>query len=97
MRPRGRASRAVAFDYLVLFNPDSIVPEAERVFPGKGLELTNLWRNRQFEYAWLRSITNRYVDFSAVTEDALVHAGKFGVRPDQIVSDLNGLLDIVSK
>jgi hypothetical protein len=25
--------RAVAFDYLVLFNPDSIVADAERAFP----------------------------------------------------------------
>jgi 2-haloacid dehalogenase len=42
--------KAIAFDYLVLFNPDSIVAEAEQVFPGKGRELTNLWRTRQFEY-----------------------------------------------
>jgi 2-haloacid dehalogenase len=70
-RPR---YKAIAFDYFVLFNPDSIVTAAERVFPGKGRELTNLWRNRQFEYAWLRSITNRYVDFYAVTDDALVYA-----------------------
>ena len=66
--------KAVAFDYLVLFNPDSIVPEVERLFPGKGQELTNRWRTRQFEYSWLRSITRQYVDFSAVTEDALVYA-----------------------
>lgn len=68
--------KAVAFDYFVLFDPDSIVPEVERVFPGKGRELTNLWRTRQFEYTWLRSITDRYVDFSAVTEDALVYAAR---------------------
>jgi 2-haloacid dehalogenase len=66
--------KAIAFDYFVLFNPDSIVTEAERLFPGKGRELTNLWRTRQFEYGWLRSITDRYVDFYAVTEDALVYA-----------------------
>ena len=66
--------KAVAFDYFVLLNPDSLVPAVERVFPGKGRELTNLWRTRQFEYAWLRSLTRRYTDFSAVTEDALVFA-----------------------
>jgi 2-haloacid dehalogenase len=64
---------AVAFDYFVLFNPDSIVSAVERIGPGKGREFTNLWRTRQFEYSWLRSITNRYVDFSAITEDALVY------------------------
>ena len=66
--------RAVAFDYFVLFNPDSVLPVVERVAPGKAREFTNLWRTRQFEYTWLRSITNRYADFSRVTEDALFYA-----------------------
>jgi 2-haloacid dehalogenase len=63
----------VAFDYFVLFNPDSVVSVAERVAPGKGRAFTDLRRTRQFEYCWLRSITNRYVDFSAVTDDALTY------------------------
>jgi 2-haloacid dehalogenase len=66
--------KAVAFDYFVLFNPDSIVSTAERIFPGKGRELTSLWRTRQFEYSWLRTITDQYVDFFALTEDALVYS-----------------------
>jgi len=70
-RPR---FKAVAFDYLVLFDPNSVVPAVEQTFPGKGAEFTQLWRTRQFEYTWLRSITDRYVDFFAVTEDALVYA-----------------------
>jgi 2-haloacid dehalogenase len=70
-RPR---FKAVAFDYLVLFDPNSVVPAVEQTFPGKGRELTQLWRTRQFEYTWLRSITDRYVDFFAVTEDALAYA-----------------------
>lgn len=70
-RPR---FKAVAFDFLVLFNPDSIVSEVDGIVLGKGRELTAIWRTRQFEYSWLRSITSRYVDFYAVTEDALVYA-----------------------
>lgn len=66
--------KAVAFDYFVLFNPDSVVSEVDAVFPGRGRELTNLWRTRQFEYSWLRSITGHYVDFFAVTDDALEYA-----------------------
>jgi len=68
------AYKAVAFDYFVLFNPDSVVDEVELLFPGKGRDLVNLWRTRQFEYTWLRALTHRYVNFSSVTEDALVYA-----------------------
>ncbi len=70
-RPR---FKAVAFDYFVLFDPNSVVPAVEQSFPGKGRELTQAWRTRQFEYTWLRTITDSYVDFLAVTEDALVYA-----------------------
>lgn len=72
--PSPQRFRAVVFDYFVLFNPDSIVPAADRVFPGRARELTNLWRTRQFEYSWLRELDGQYVDFSAVTEDALTYA-----------------------
>src|SRR5262245_46915912 len=48
--------KAVAFDALVLFNPDSVVSEVERILPGRGAALTNVWRARQFEYSWLRSM-----------------------------------------
>jgi 2-haloacid dehalogenase len=66
--------RAIAFDYFVLFNPDSVVAAVDRVFPGRGRAFTDTWRSRQFEYSWLRSMTGRYVDFSKLTEDALVYA-----------------------
>jgi 2-haloacid dehalogenase len=66
--------KAVAFDFLVLFDPNSVVRAVEQTFPGRGVELTQLWRTRQFEYTWLRSITDTYVDFLAVTEDALAYA-----------------------
>jgi len=71
--PGGKRFAAVAFDYLVLFDPDSVLSAVEQVSPGKARDFVNLWRTRQFEYSWLRSMTNRYVDFSAVTEDALVY------------------------
>jgi 2-haloacid dehalogenase len=72
-REATRHYKAVAFDYLVLFNPDSVISAIERVVPEpiRVREFLSLWRTRQFEYSWLRSITNRYVDFSCVTEDAL--------------------------
>ena len=45
---------------------------AEQLFPGRGAELSNAWRTRQFEYQWLRALTGRYADFWQATEDALV-------------------------
>lgn len=65
--------KAVAFDYFVIFNPNSVVAEAERVFPGKGMDFTKAWRAKQFEYGFLRTITNRHEDFFKVTEDALLY------------------------
>lgn len=72
--PASHGFKAVAFDYFVLFDPDSVMDDVEQMFPGKGREFTSLWRTRQFEYTWLRSITHRYVDFSLVTDDALTYA-----------------------
>jgi len=68
--------KAVAFDYFVIFDPNSVVAEAEQAFPGKGAAFTKLWRAKQFEYCFLRSLTGRYADFFTVTEDALVYAAE---------------------
>lgn len=68
--------KAVAFDYFVIFNPNSVVPKVEKVFPGKGLEFTKAWRAKQFEYGFLRTITDRHEDFLKVTEDALVYTAQ---------------------
>ena len=66
--------RAIAFDGFVIFDPRSVVQRVEEVFPGKGIALTNVWRTRQFEYTWLRTVADRYADFWTVTEDALRYA-----------------------
>ncbi len=69
-----RDVEAIAFDALAVFDPSAVVGVAEAEFPGQGAALVAAWRSRQFEYTWLRSITDTYVDFFAVTEDALVYA-----------------------
>jgi 2-haloacid dehalogenase len=68
--------KAVAFDSLVLFDPDSILPDVEHMYPDRGRALVTLWRNRQFEYSWLRSMTDRYTDFFTITADALDFAAR---------------------
>ena len=68
--------KAIAFDAFPILDPRPIFALAENMFPGKGAELANAWKARQFEYTWLRTLSRRYVDFWRVTEDALVFAGK---------------------
>ena len=66
---------ALVFDaYGTLFNVHSVIAVCEELFPGKGQALSQLWRSKQLEYSWLRSLTGRYVDFDQVTADALRHA-----------------------
>lgn len=64
--------KALVFDaYGTLFDVHSVVAECEAAFPGKGTALSQLWRTKQLEYTWLRSLMGRYVDFEAVTAAAL--------------------------
>ena len=73
--PRKRSRiKAVAFDGFPIFDPRPIAQAAEELFPGRGAELMRAWRSRQFEYTWLRTLSNQYLDFWQVTEDALVAA-----------------------
>jgi 2-haloacid dehalogenase len=63
---------ALVFDaYGTLFDPYSVQTLAEKYFAGSGEALSRLWRQKQLEYTWLRSLMNRYEDFWRVTGAAL--------------------------
>lgn len=64
-------ARAVLFDAFPVFDPRPVAVLAEAEIPGRGAELTALWRTRQFEYSWLRVVANDYADFWQCTDDAL--------------------------
>lgn len=68
--------KAIAFDAFPIFDPRPVFVLAEQLFPGKGTELSNAWRTRQFEYQWLRALSNHYADFWQTTEDALVFSAE---------------------
>jgi 2-haloacid dehalogenase len=68
--------RAIAFDGFPIIDPRPVFAKAEEIFPGRGGELSNAWRTRQFEYTWLRTLSGSYADFWQVTEQALVFAAK---------------------
>ena len=68
--------RAIAFDAFPVFDPRPVTRLAESLFPGRGAELSNIWRARQFEYQWLRALAGRYADFWQTAEDSLALAGE---------------------
>ena len=67
--------RASVFDaYGTLFDVHSVIALCEQLWPGKGTALSQLWRSKQLEYTWQRSLMRRYEDFARVTEAALRYA-----------------------
>jgi len=68
------APRAFVFDaYGTLFDVHSIVDTA-RAITLDPQALSLLWRQKQLEYTWLRSLMDRYEDFWVVTGQALRYA-----------------------
>jgi 2-haloacid dehalogenase len=70
------AIRGYVFDaYGTLFDVHAVV-EAGRALTSDPVALSMLWRQKQLEYTWLRSLMGRYEDFWTVTEAALRHSVK---------------------
>jgi 2-haloacid dehalogenase len=66
--------KAVVFDaYGTLYDIQSVAEITEDAFPGYGEIITQVWRIKQLEYTWLRSLMRRYQDFSHVTQDSLAY------------------------
>ena len=66
--------KAVVFDaYGTLYDVQSVAAVTEEAFPGYGEIITQIWRIKQLEYSWLRSLMRRYEDFSVMTRESLVY------------------------
>ncbi|HUO54989.1 MAG TPA: haloacid dehalogenase type II, partial [Rhodoblastus sp.] len=74
--PARAAIKAVAFDYFVLFDANSLVPAAEAAFPGKGAELVKAWRGKLFDYNFLTSIADRRQNFEQLLDASLDYAAE---------------------
>ena len=76
--------QAVAFDaFGTLFDVYSVGLLAEQLYPGKGNQLAELWRLKQIEYSFIRSLSCRYKPFWEITQDGLVFAAaKLGLDLD---------------
>ena len=67
--------KALAFDaYGTIFDVHSVIALCEELFPGRGAALSQLWRSKQLEYTWLRSLMNAYEDFWQITDAGLTFA-----------------------
>jgi 2-haloacid dehalogenase len=66
--------KAVVFDaYGTLYDIQSVAAVTEQAFPGYGDIITQIWRIKQLEYTWLRSLMRRYEDFSIITRESLAY------------------------
>jgi 2-haloacid dehalogenase len=76
--------KAIVFDaYGTLYDTQSVVKVTDAAFPGHGDFITQVWRMKQLEYTWLRSMMGQYEDFWTITKDALAYTiGLLGHRAD---------------
>jgi 2-haloacid dehalogenase len=76
--------KAIVFDaYGTLYDIQSVAAVTEQAFPGYGEIITQIWRIKQLEYTWLRSLMRRYEDFSVVTRESLAYTLKvLGLNSD---------------
>ena len=90
-------AQAFVFDaYGTLFDVHSVVAALQEV-TAEAEAVSYLWRTKQLEYTWLRSLMGRYIDFWAVTEEALRFAlRRYDLRltPDQHAAILNAYLQL---
>lgn len=79
--------RTILFDaYGTLF--DVTAPARMAGFGDLAGPVSDLWRLKQLQYTWLRTIQGAYADFEAVTADALDHAmAQYGLSDETKRSD----------
>lgn len=65
----------VLFDaYGTLFDVHAAVQRHAGAIGPDAARLSEVWRNKQLEYSWIRALTGRYRDFWLLTEEALDYA-----------------------
>lgn len=67
--------KACVFDaYGTLFDVNSAAADARDTLGEKWQPLADLWRSKQLQYTWLRSLMGKHIDFWQLTGDALDYA-----------------------
>src|ERR1700687_5708506 len=77
--------KAFVFDaYATLYDVQSVSRVIEAAFPGHGEYITQVWRLKQLEYSWLRSLMGRYEDFLTVSRESLDYTlGTLGLAAEE--------------
>jgi 2-haloacid dehalogenase len=68
---------ALAFDiYGTLIDPHGVVTELQQHVGDGAAEFSRVWREKQLEYTWRRSLMRRYENFGVCTRQALNYADR---------------------
>jgi 2-haloacid dehalogenase len=91
--PDLKTVKACVFDaYGTLFDVFSVAAGVRQAIGDKADTVTAMWRQKQLEYSWLRSLMNAHADFWQVTRDALDFALSAAGNDDPALRDT--LLDL---
>ena len=84
--PRFGDIAACVFDaYGTLFDYNAAAGRHVAALGDKAAPLAELWRHKQLQYTWLRSLMGRYTGFWQVTGDALDFSmGELGIEDDAL-------------
>ena len=88
--PKISGIKACVFDaYGTLFDVHSAVGKHRERLGDMADQVSAVWRTKQLEYTWLRSLMGRHADFWQVTRDALDFAFEMhGVKDSDLSADL---------
>lgn len=76
--------KAIIFDaYGTLYDVQSVAHAVAAAFPRHSDYIVQMWRLKQLEYSWLRSMMGRYEDFQQVSRESLEYTlATLGLRAD---------------
>ncbi len=82
--------KACVFDaYETLFDVHSAVGKYYERLGNVADQVSSIWRAKQLEYTWLRSLMKKHADFWQVTQDGLDYAlDVFNITDQQLRNDL---------
>ena len=85
--------RACVFDvYGTLLDFNSAINKCRHKIGSKSDQLGELWRRKQLEYSWLRTLMGKHADFDQITAAALDYSlATLSIEDKELRSDLLGL------